>query len=245
MVSFNHEVIPTRSRHSSRITKIEGGDLLFIKQHLEIPAPRLYVMYRDDDAKVYIVMDAVAGDTLENLWPILSFEAKSRIMKNLGSIIKELHSLLPPKLYGSITEGNIPSECGPFQNEHEFNMALARKSRSNWAYSRRHGYILDFFENNLSRALRDHPPTFTHADLQPKNIIVRQLPLNEQDLEKGHELTLVDWESVAWYPNYWEYANAVLAYFWEDDWLNMLETTITPYPAEAVMIKMVWQDLIC
>jgi len=96
------------SKYGHAVREIEGGDLLFIKQHLEIPAPRLYVMYRDDDAKVYIVMDAVAGDTLENLWPTLSFEAKSRIMKNLGSIIKELHSLLPPKLYGSITEGGLP-----------------------------------------------------------------------------------------------------------------------------------------
>jgi hypothetical protein len=53
-------------------------------------------------------MEEVAGDPLEKFWSTLSFEAKRRIMKSLGSIAKELRSLPAPKLYDSITEGNLP-----------------------------------------------------------------------------------------------------------------------------------------
>jgi len=242
-------------KYGPTIRQIEGENLLFVNQHSNIPAPRLYAMYRDDDSKLYLVMEAVDGDTLANLWPTLSSEAKCRIMAKLGSIVKELRSLPPAVFYGSLTgEGlphplfwsreNDPSECGPFQSQNDFNLALAKRSRCIWEENGKPGYISDFFEKYLSRVLHDHPPTFTHGDLQRKNIIVRPVPSNDPGIEQDYDLTLVDWESAAWYPTYWEYANTMLGFQWDDDWLNMLETVITPYPAEAVMMKMVWQALI-
>ncbi|SPO01160.1 uncharacterized protein DNG_03907 [Cephalotrichum gorgonifer] len=48
----------------------------------------------------------------------------------------------------------------------------------------------------FSRRLRTgHRVVFTHADLAPRNIIVRD----------GKIVGLLDWEDAGWYPEYWEY----------------------------------------
>lgn len=48
----------------------------------------------------------------------------------------------------------------------------------------------------FSRRLRtSHRIVFTHGDLAPRNIIVRD----------GKIVGLLDWEDAEWYPEYWEY----------------------------------------
>lgn len=48
----------------------------------------------------------------------------------------------------------------------------------------------------FSRRLQtSHRVVFTHADLAPRNIIVRD----------GKIVGLLDWEDAGWYPEYWEY----------------------------------------
>jgi thiamine kinase-like enzyme len=47
---------------------------------------------------------------------------------------------------------------------------------------------------------------FTHGDLWTENVLVKKVvsSVNEEAFEVA---ALVDWETAAWYPLYWEYAS--------------------------------------
>lgn len=53
------------------MTENEGYALLFVEERLNIAAPRLYAMYRDQDT-VYIIMGYVPGVSLGTVWPSLT-----------------------------------------------------------------------------------------------------------------------------------------------------------------------------
>jgi thiamine kinase-like enzyme len=82
---------------------------------------------------------------------------------------------------------------------------------------------------------------FTHSDLQPKNVLVKEVKGGLY--EKEFHVSLVDWESAGWYPVYWEYFAAFLSLKWNDDWCSKVEKIIDAWPAEAIMMKMIHQDL--
>ena len=52
------------AKYSPYNDQIEGENLLFIEQNLQIPAPRLYAMWEEPDGKFYPVMEYLQGDTL-------------------------------------------------------------------------------------------------------------------------------------------------------------------------------------
>jgi hypothetical protein len=82
------------------------------------------------------------------------------------------------------------SDCvgGPFQTEAEFD-----------------GFVLDLLKGTpvpirktLAEVLGssgDHRIVFTHGDLSPRNVIVKERRVQ----------ALLDWEYAGWYPEYWEY----------------------------------------
>ena len=244
-------------KYGSRTSQIEGDNLLFIEQNLRIPAPRLYAMWQELDGVMYIVMEFISGDTLESLWPNLTESNKTTIMKKLRSVFEQIRSLPSPGFYGNVSGGCLPyhlfwiagnkkSVSGPFKSERDLLLGLAEKSRINSANNNRHSYMADFIERQLSRAFgNDHLPTFSHSDLQRKNIIVREIPSGDKNTstEETHVVSIVDWEVAGWYPSYWEYAAAFFAFKWEDDWLERVEEVIDAWSAETAMIKMVYQDL--
>ncbi|KAJ3740055.1 kinase-like domain-containing protein [Lentinula detonsa] len=47
---------------------------------------------------------------------------------------------------------------------------------------------------------RDYRITFTHSDLNPHNILVKD----------DHLAAIIDWEFAGWYPEYWEYTQLVM-----------------------------------
>jgi thiamine kinase-like enzyme len=57
------------------------------------------------------------------------------------------------------------------------------------------------------RPFDNHRVVFTHADLQPKNILV--------DAINGRLIGVIDWEMAGWWPAYWEYRKA-----WNDSGLK-------------------------
>lgn len=47
-------------------------------------------------------------------------------------------------------------------------------------------------------AAHKHKINFTHNDLKPSNIVIRD----------GHISGIIDWGLAGWYPDYWEYNSA-------------------------------------
>lgn len=67
-----------------------------------------------------------------------------------------------------------------------------------------------------------HRIFFTHADLNPRNIIVDELL--QQDGARGWSVTgIVDWETAGYYQEYWEYTKALYEQFrWSKRYANMV-----------------------
>jgi thiamine kinase-like enzyme len=63
---------------------------------------------------------------------------------------------------------------------------------------------------------------FTHADLNPRNIIVS--PVNPS------RVVIVDWQQSGWYPDYWEYCKALYATSYKDEWRNIyIDQVLEPW----------------
>lgn len=69
------------------------------------------------------------------------------------------------------------------------------------------------------------PPVFTHADLNPFNILIRD--------EKV--VGIIDWEFAGWYPFYWEYTSAWHGNITRTGWQDRLDQFLEPCPAELEM----------
>jgi thiamine kinase-like enzyme len=70
-------------------------------------------------------------------------------------------------------------------------------------------------------------PVFTHCDLNPTNILVREDKI----------VGIIDWEFAGWYPSYWEYTSAWLGNLTRSLWQDTLLDLLDPYPEELEMEK--------
>jgi thiamine kinase-like enzyme len=69
------------------------------------------------------------------------------------------------------------------------------------------------------------PPVFTHGDLNPFNILVRD----------DRVVGIVDWEFSGWYPDYWEYTSAWFGNLTKQAWQKEIANFLDPYPEEWKM----------
>lgn len=70
----------------------------------------------------------------------------------------------------------------------------------------------------------DSPIFFTHADLNPENIIV-----SSPGDGPTRVLAIIDWHQSGWYPAYWEYCKAFLQYPIYPYWKECLDTILAPH----------------
>lgn len=235
--------------------EIEGHNLLFVEHHLHnvVRAPRLYAMHRDTDGTLFLIIEFVEGETLESLWKTLSDDEKTHIVCKLKAIFDGIRSLPSPGFYGSVNKGSIPHHLfytnpldrkisGPFLHEYEVNGAITAQLRSQIALNRQYSYKSDFYKRHLSDVFSNHPPVFSHSDIYRRNILVHK---TSESTPQNHEynIILVDWEDAGWYPSYWDYAISFTHFRWDDDWPEKFEGFMEPWLAEAVVVKMAYQDI--
>ncbi|SPJ79053.1 uncharacterized protein FTOL_07444 [Fusarium torulosum] len=255
-------------KFGQRVTEYEGNALLFIEKHLQIGAPRLYAMYRDEvSGCFYLIMEYIQGVNLESIWPYLSNKSKSSVAMQLKDMFDQMRALKPPDNFiGGIDAGTLrdtpfktvdpdPRVNGPFKSSEEVGLALALASRDFMEETGRPGWLPRFFTQHLSVALKDHEAKFTHGDLHMRNVVVEKVfensssgnaELNEWKSEQYHEYrvrSIVDWESAGWYPAYWEYTSALARAHQESDWPEHVGNMMKPYPLELSMIFLVFQYL--
>ncbi|PMD48095.1 kinase-like protein [Hyaloscypha variabilis F] len=230
-------------KHGRGVHEREGQTLLFLEKHLgdAIHVPMLYAMYRmPSNGHLCLIMERLEGELLESLWPTLGEDDKSAICSVLKNAISAIRKVHHPGFYGSDGDTAI---CGPFNSESEFNAGFIGRLRAIWATNMRHSFKADFYERRLDTMLSGHEPVLSHSDLQRKNILVRRVQ-DQQNLDSTcFEVSVVDWEEAGWYPSYWEYSVLFIAFQWDDDWPKRLEQIVDPWPSEAAILRMLYQDL--
>ncbi|KAF2107769.1 kinase-like domain-containing protein [Lophiotrema nucula] len=252
----NHRVVAVGDhfvvKYGRAVEEAEGQTLLFLEQHSVkcLTAPKLYAMWRmHSTGHLCLVMERLPGENLETLWPKLAEQEKIAICSKLGAAIKHMRNLSPPEYFGGVGRsriphhlfwepGNDPTICGPLDTESAFNAAFIKKlavvyaSNPHLAASK-----IEYYERHLDSMLRNHMVTFSHSDLQRKNILV-------YTVGASFEIAIVDWEVAGWYPSYWEFAiEFATLEWWVDDWPKYLEQAIEPWPFEAAVFRMIYQDL--
>lgn len=117
---------------------------------------------------------------------------------------------------------------GPFGNEQDFSKAMSLPCSQYWTENGLHGWLSDFFARNFPSALSGHQPNFTYRDLYRRNIPVRKVNNEHLEIDNYEVVAIVDWESVGWYPAYWESASSFALFQWIDDWPERFEKIIDP-----------------
>lgn len=145
-------------------------------------------------------MEKVDGECLEYAWQFLDDTQRDSIVQSLRSYVLQLRTLRTPHgrkvcaLNGQAVRDSRITSCdpvGPFFDEASFNDYLITTAEI-------------FMDETIlpeirARMREDHRIVFTHGDLAPRNIIVKD----------GKVAALIDWEQSGWYPEHWELVKAM------------------------------------
>ena len=195
----------------------EAETMQFIKEATTIPVPIATV-----DSPDAIVMKYVDGDNLQDSWPHYSSEEKRSIAEQMLGFLDQLRALQGTYI-GAVNRGPAIDNRkgtrigGPFDNESKFNQFLLNQMISSTPLLHREA---------MECAMRgEHEIVFCHADLNLRNIVVKE----------GKIVALLDWETAGWYPNYWEYVKFCFASCHDKEWHDLGHTMFPrTYPEELV-----------
>ncbi|KAI1941288.1 hypothetical protein LOZ66_001802 [Ophidiomyces ophidiicola] len=169
--------------------------------YASVPVPRVYNAYVDDStSRGVILMEYIHGDVLTDVWDKLDPCQRANIISQLRQFTDELHAI-KGSLIGAVdgTACNDPMFCaelggfGPYKTEGEINNGIVRALQLS---------ISNTWVNRVGRMVKatpSHEIVFSHADLSPRNIIVRG----------DKVVALLDWEMAGFFPAYWDYIKAL------------------------------------
>lgn len=234
----------------------EGKTLLYLEQCVpNVPAPRLYAMYRGGH-DLFIVMQRIPGRSLEAVWPELSERDKDSLTVRLRGIFDDLRRAPCPRpsFFGAVDGGRVahimfysdpsdPVTSGPFSSEEAFTGGFIEAHRHIVDLNDLPCAKLDFYSAHLGNVFSGHKAVLTHSDVQRKNILVSSHAVRDRGNDNDCDINIVDWKDSGWYPDYWEYAVAFSGWFWRDDWSTRFAQFVSPWPAEAAMLKTLHNDM--
>ncbi|KAL2754749.1 hypothetical protein ACRALDRAFT_1094268 [Sodiomyces alcalophilus JCM 7366] len=221
----------------------EFNALQIVHRHTYVPAPKaldLVSRPRDSDDPFafndfYLLVTRTPGVLLSLCHHLLSDEDLDAVAGQLEDYITQLREI-PKSVNPAMAICNTLGEAcqdnrirgstpvGPFKDEEAFSQILR-------------------YSNDPAR--RGHRIVFTHGDLNPRNILVDQVP--QPDERKRWEVTgIVDWETAGYYPEYWEYTKAMLEGFrWErryNNWVKGVFEKLGDYSREMDVEKRSWES---
>lgn len=180
----------------------------YISTHTSIPVPAVLDFWNPRDDSGAILMEWFPDTrTVGEAWPMLSEEQKSIITNQIRGYVDQLRELKQPlHKHGQIcaidgtafwdTRIKLDRPVGPFSSEETFNnyrLSLLDRYRQSKISSMK----VKALESNLHI---DHQVVFTHGDLNERNILIDN---------NCKVVAILDWETAAWMPEYWEHVKAM------------------------------------
>ena len=190
------------------VREVEGQNLLFLEKYANgaVKIPKLYAMYQDNSTEnLFLVMEKLEGVPPDSIWPSINQVDKSTICRQLRDAFAQICAIPNASYYGSVSKSPMPHHLyfthdkdsekrGPFNTESALKFGLAKKLRSSWAENGTNNLKANFYERHLADLFKDHPPVFTHSDLQRKDILVQPRLDRAGNSKKGFDISIVDWE---------------------------------------------------
>jgi tRNA A-37 threonylcarbamoyl transferase component Bud32 len=206
--------------------------LKYVAQYTSIPVPKVHRTYHVD-GYLYIEMEYIEGETLGAAWfrHLLSSAEKKAVIEELAGCIRQLRLLEPPQR--QIIASAEFRQCldyrigyapvGPFLNHEDFHSFLR-------GHIPLESCTQVYGESVTLCHTRQYRTSFSHADLCPRNIIVRD----------GKVAAIVDWQFAGWYPEYWEYTKAHFGLMDMPDWYAEFQRAVTRYDDELAAERALW-----
>lgn len=175
-----------------------------------------------------IVMDYVVGVPLSDLDPSSPFPSLALQMLGYIEQLRNLGKTLYPNHH---TMGSWPD--GPFKNLwfqcpsrptaefHSFRDFHAYFINQAWDKSWFLPHVLQIDEY-CSRNSAYSTPTLSHGDLHPQNVLVND----------GRIVAILDWETLGWYPSFWEFTRVIYATYYPESWRYTMDHNIDSGLAE-------------
>ncbi|OAR01097.1 hypothetical protein LLEC1_05446 [Akanthomyces lecanii] len=228
-------------KNGVNVSLTEAATMAFVAAQTKVPVPRVHCAFTHKKV-TYIVMERMRGKTMADAWPDLSREDVERILLQLRDMVEELRAIPAPGLSiqscvrGSLRDSRIPRSeprFGPFASTQAFHKWLREGLMPD--QKPRHVDDDEWADIKDMIAMQDREwetPVFTHGDLNPFNIIVRD----------GNIEAIIDWEFSGWFPRYWEYTSVWLGNKTRTAWQDMTAKFIDPWPNELRMetIRQKW-----
>ncbi|KAF4997967.1 hypothetical protein FGRMN_3487 [Fusarium graminum] len=218
---------------TSEEARNEGNALTLIHRYTSIPAPSSLDTVAAGD-RTYVLTTCLPGVPLSRAMDMFSDRSYEDFINQMQEFIAQLRAI--PRLQHEdpsisntlgeactdprIRDGN---PIGPFKSEEEFSQHL-------------------YYPEDPAR--RGHDIVFTHADLNPRNILVDRI--TRADGTIGWKVTgIVDWENSGFYPEYWDCTKAQFeGWRWEERWRRAFFDVFRPfgdYTKELELEKKSWR----
>ena len=215
----------------------EAAAMRLLSEKTSLPVPKVHDAYVQEDGCGVMVMEYIEGITLDQAWPSYDQAQRSSILYQLRDYMNELRSITANVISSIDGEACIDQffatdniRYGPYSDENAFNEGLvyALRQRGDHAWFR--------MVASLIRSTRSNDIVFTHNDLTPSNILVRD----------GMVVAILDWEMCGFYPDYWEFVKAYAFTDWNGWWVKekIPDKILTPKLGELGFIllakKLMW-----
>lgn len=188
--------------HTDRHTA-EFNALKVVQDRISIPVPYPIDLLLSP-TESFLVTSRIEGESVGTAIDECTDEEMHRIAQDLPSCIAELHTIkmdreskysITNAAGGPCLDYHISTEIvGPFHDEKEFSESLQ----------------LGILPGLIHRT--DHEIIFAHADLNMRNIMVKD----------GSISGIVDWENAGWYPEYWEFTKCHFGVRFHKRWLKLI-----------------------
>ncbi|KAI4199535.1 MAG: hypothetical protein LQ346_002549 [Caloplaca aetnensis] len=209
----------------------EAASMRFVRSRTSIPVPYVIDAFVHQETKhACILMEYINGRPLDEVWDTYSDTQKEHVISQLKGFLEELRQIKGTTIgpvdgtfcADQFFDGEDKASFGPYESETAFNDGLVRalEARGCNTWTER---VVKFI-----RAMPEHVVVFTHNDLAPRNILVRD----------GTVVAILDWEFSGFYPEYWEYAKALCWPDWQSGWIkdNVIDRILQPYLMELAYL---------
>jgi aminoglycoside phosphotransferase len=205
--------------------RAESEALRLVHKYTHIPAPKIIDVVTNSESS-FLLMTGLPGTIVGRALPTMTDKQVETLARDLKIYVSQLRHI-PNNidsgfancnaLGGGILDwhiGDSQREVLRFATEDDLNKYLT--------------YDLPFSQTQLEQIEKahsiQHDIVFTHADLNPRNILVD---------ENMKICGIVDWECAGWYPEYWEYTKAHFTVRVTARWIvDVLDWAFTGYRDE-------------
>ncbi|KAH8693852.1 kinase-like domain-containing protein [Talaromyces proteolyticus] len=201
--------------------KSEKEILEIVRANTSIPVPQVYDYYKSAEFE-HLILERLPGVTLEEAWPTLEAQEKTRIADEVVALLGYIRKLHSPHIKAALLHRKPPrSDIRDIAglNQERFGEFLNNEHISTYVTAR-------------TDCLLSLPNVLSHGDLDWSNILVADKKVSG----------IIDWECSGYFPAYWEWVNIKrFSETLKSDgfWCQLLERRMRP--SDCTQRKGIWE----